>query len=284
MSRLETSWLRWSDERSHSNVVWLLRSHASGCPFPPACWQHNVAALLNSSRPQGWRSVSALDDSAPFRPEKYTWQCWTCPIALPQTQFCQCTTHGCIGCSYLHCSRGFSFTPPFLWFSGRFWLRRLPSKPSGVGSGCKRGEITALHQTISPFTSMRERGKWGVGEASATKAKRKEQRGEKREEGRWHRVALFVWGHWKKSLTKWEQATSAFSHLMALIWWLLSVLSSSSAHLLPWPLFSLLYSYLTLFLYLPYSPLRSQPPSGGLETMFTAHIHLLDFLDALLLE
>lgn len=78
---------------------------------------------------------------------------------------------------------------------------------------------------------------WRGGEASATKAKRKERRGEeKEEEGRRHRVALFVRGHWKKSLTKWEQATSAFTPLIALIWCVLSKLSSSSAHLLPWSL------------------------------------------------
>lgn len=52
----------------HWYVVGSLRSHASGFPFSPACWQHNIAALLNSSRPQGWWSIPALDFLAPFGP------------------------------------------------------------------------------------------------------------------------------------------------------------------------------------------------------------------------
>lgn len=58
------------------------------------------------------------------------------------------------------------------------------------------------------------REKGGGGEVGATKAKRKEQRGE--EEGRGgHRVVVFVWGEWMKSLSL-TQETRLLSHILSL--------------------------------------------------------------------
>lgn len=58
------------------------------------------------------------------------------------------------------------------------------------------------------------REKGGGGEVGATKAKRKEQRVE--EEGRGgHRVVVFVWGEWMKSLSL-TQETRLLSHILSL--------------------------------------------------------------------
>lgn len=143
------------------------------------------------------------------------------------------------------------------WFS----LCWLPLSPVELG-GCERSYITALHQAISLSLcshqwgneKRRKRGRERrkereKGEVGATKAKRKEQRGE--EEGRGgHRVVLFVRRRMNEIFISDAEETRLLSRIISL-WFYHSFTSSYSSS----PLSLSLHLFLLLPLFSEVSPL-----------------------------
>lgn len=270
----------------NNNNTWMLLG-CSGVMHPgalclPLVGNTSIAAPLNSCRPQGWWSIPTRL-LGPIWTHEIHIQCWACPVAPPQTQFCQCTAHG----SDLHCSRDFfSLHSASLWFSGLFRLCGLPFKPSRVWRVCERCKITALHQTISPFTSMRkknrgERKMSGGGAQQRPRERNREERKRRRRDASTEWCCLFE--ATERNLYLWQNENSRLLPSLSFIYWLLLNLSFSLAHLLPWCPVSQLCFYHTLFLS-PSSSLCSQPPSGSLSVMSLTHMYLLDLLDGLQLE